>query len=116
MTVGSINAITLAVSDMDRSVHFYESIGFRLEYRGPTFATFRLGEQALNLTAEAEPVAGFWGRVIFYVDDVDQMYGKVTDEGHRPETTPADATWGERYFHLNDPDRHQLSFARPVAS
>lgn len=114
MTVGSINAITLAVSDMERSVGFYESIGFRIEYRNPTFATFRIGEQALNLTRESPPSAGFWGRVIFYVDDVDRMYSRVLEAGHQPETTPADATWGERYFHLDDPDGHQLSFARPL--
>ena len=115
MTVGSINAITLAVSDIDRSIGFYESIGFSLEYRSPNFATFRIGEQALNLTGEAEP-NGFWGRVIFYVGDVDRMYAKAVEAGHQPETTPADATWGERYFHLNDPDGHQLSFAKPVTS
>ena len=25
---------------------------------------------------------------------------------------PADAPWGERYFHVLDPDGHELSFAR----
>jgi len=25
---------------------------------------------------------------------------------------PADAPWGERYFHILDPDGHELSFAR----
>lgn len=116
MTVRSINAITLATSDIDRSVRFYGSIGFRLDYRSPTFATFRIGSQALNLTGEAESAPGFWGRVIFYVDDVNAMYQTVLDAGHEPETGPADATWGERYFHLNDPDGHQLSFAKPLGS
>ncbi|MGH8701888.1 MAG: VOC family protein, partial [Burkholderiales bacterium] len=27
---------------------------------------------------------------------------------------PADAPWGERYFHISDPDGHELSFARPL--
>lgn len=116
MTVGSINAITLAVSDMGQSIRFYESIGFRMEYKSPTFATFRIGEQALNLTGEAEPSSGFWGRVIFYVDDVDRMYAEAIDAGHQPDGAPADATWGERYFHLRDPDGHQLSFAKPLGS
>jgi uncharacterized glyoxalase superfamily protein PhnB len=30
-------------------------------------------------------------------------------------TEPADAPWGERYFHVRDPDGHELSFARPLA-
>jgi uncharacterized glyoxalase superfamily protein PhnB len=25
---------------------------------------------------------------------------------------PSDAPWGERYFHIRDPDGHELSFAR----
>jgi len=30
-----------------------------------------------------------------------------------PES-PRDASWGERYFHMPDPDGHELSFARPI--
>ena len=36
------------------------------------------------------------------------------DAGHRPEFPPRDAPWGERYFHVRDPDGHELSFARPL--
>ncbi|MEC7657646.1 MAG: VOC family protein, partial [Pseudomonadota bacterium] len=25
-----------------------------------------------------------------------------------------DASWGERYFHITDPDGHELSFAHPL--
>ena len=114
--IRSINAVTLAVSDIARSISFYQSIGFRLEHGGAAFATFRLGEQALNLTTESGSGHGFWGRVIFYVDDVDVMHQTVSDAGHEPETSPADATWGERYFHLNDLDGHQLSFAKPLGT
>ena len=34
--------------------------------------------------------------------------------GLAPMTEPADAPWGERYFHVRDPDGHELSFARPL--
>jgi len=36
------------------------------------------------------------------------------EHGLAPTTTPEDATWGERYFHISDPDGHELSFARPL--
>jgi uncharacterized glyoxalase superfamily protein PhnB len=29
---------------------------------------------------------------------------------------PHDAEWGERYFHVTDPDGHELSFAWPLRS
>ena len=52
--------------------------------------------------------------MIFYVDDVDVLYAHAVALGFTPETDPRDAAWGERYFHLADPDGHALSFARPL--
>ena len=31
------------------------------------------------------------------------------------ENEPTDALWGERFFHIRDPDGYQLSFATPVS-
>ena len=56
------------------------------------------------------------GRVIFYVDDVDHLYQQLVDAGVNPSTAPQDAPWRERYFHVNDPDGHELSFAKPILS
>ena len=30
------------------------------------------------------------------------------------ENEPSDAAWGERYFHIREPDGYQLSFATPI--
>ena len=57
-----------------------------------------------------------WGRVIFWVADVDAMYERALMHGYVPEMSPADAPWGERYFHLRDPDGHELSFAKLLAA
>jgi uncharacterized glyoxalase superfamily protein PhnB len=38
----------------------------------------------------------------------------VISRGDEPETAPRDADWGERFFHLIDPDGHELSFARSL--
>jgi uncharacterized glyoxalase superfamily protein PhnB len=55
-----------------------------------------------------------WGRVVLWVDDVDAMHRRALAAGFAPETSPMDAPWGERYFHIRDPDGHELSFARPL--
>jgi len=57
-----------------------------------------------------------WGRVIFHVADVDELYDRARAAGCQPATAPRDAEWGERFFHLVDPDGHELSFARPLRS
>ena len=42
---------------------------------------------------------------------------RLARRGARPTTPvcPRDAEWGERYFHIADPDGHELSFAKPLA-
>lgn len=116
--VESIDAVTLAVGDMATSHSFYSSLGFAAVSGGPTasFTTFRAGSGYLNLQLDPDhaPVPAIWGRVIFFVDDVDAMYQRAVTAGHSPSTEPADAPWNERYFHLRDPDGHELSFARPL--
>ena len=115
--IRSISAVTFVTSDMARAVRFYESLGFSLAYGGETdaFTSFRIGEGHLNLArANDQPPSTGGVRVIFYVDDVDAMYAHVLLQGLAPEAPPRDAAWGERYFHLTDPDGHALSFARPL--
>ncbi len=112
----SLNAVTLGVVDMARAVAFYEAAGFELKYGGPEadFTSFRVGTSHVNLALRPPfEERGWWGRVILYVADVDATYAHLLAAGLRPEFEPRDATWGERYFHLRDPDGHELSFARP---
>ena len=54
-----------------------------------------------------------WGRLIFYVADVDALWNDLKDRGFDLEI-PRNASWGERYFHMPDPDGYELSFARPL--
>ncbi|KAG2472872.1 MAG: hypothetical protein NPMRD2_120001 [Nitrosopumilales archaeon] len=32
------------------------------------------------------------------------------------ENKPTTADWGERFFHIRDPDNYQLSFAMPITT
>ena len=116
--IESISAVTLAVNDMARSVAFYCSLGFELRSGGEhaSFASFRVGSGFLNLGLATNDggLRGRWGRVIFYVSDVDALYKRVVGLGLAPDFPPRVAPWGERFFHLPDPDGHELSFARPL--
>jgi uncharacterized glyoxalase superfamily protein PhnB len=115
MTLDEINAVTLSVADMRRSFEFYLKLGFALEYGGSeaAFTSFRVGGQFLNLDLDPPYTHGDnWGRTIFHVSDVDAMYRRATEAGLTPEMAPSDASWGERYFHILDPDGHELSFAK----
>ena len=116
--IEGLSAITLATHDMSRAVRFYQALGFELLHGGETssFTSFRAGASYLNLIAQpTDRTWTWWGRVIFYVADVDGLYARARAAGFAPATAPRNAEWGERYFHLTDPDGHELSFARPLA-
>jgi catechol 2,3-dioxygenase-like lactoylglutathione lyase family enzyme len=118
--VEMLNAVTLVTADMDVSCAFYSALGFERVVGGPAapFTTYRVGDGFLNVQLDPAhaPVPAIWGRVIFWVADVDAMYRRALTSGCTPEMAPADAPWGERYFHLRDPDGHELSFARLLAA
>lgn len=114
--IESLSAITLATRDMPRAVSFYEALGFPMKFGGPqeAFTSFAFGGSYLNLIVDSRAPVNWWGRVIVYVSDVDALYRKALAAGLRPSLEPSDAPWGERYFHITDPDGHELSFARPL--
>ena len=117
MTVTSISAITLAVANMAQSLDFYQTrVGLELLYGGETasFSSFRIGGGFLNLILEPDARVEWWGRVILYVDQVDAFYQRLGDSGWTVGPRPEDAPWGERYFHVQDPDGHEISFASPL--
>jgi catechol 2,3-dioxygenase-like lactoylglutathione lyase family enzyme len=117
MDIEGISAVTLATHDMARAVAFYRALGFERHAGGEDadFTSLRGGRCFLNLVAQpAGRRWSWWGRVIFHVADVDAVYAKALAAGLSPEGAPRDAAWGERYFHVTDPDGHELSFARPL--
>ena len=107
-----ISAVTFAVRDMARSVEFYKKLGFELLYGGESaaFSSLRAGQSFVNLVASPGYEHRWWGRAVFRVDNVDGHYRALQAQGLELES-PRDAAWGERFFHITDPDGHELSFA-----
>ena len=66
------------------------------------FASFTLNGVYINLAyRKGYQNFGNWGRIIFYVDDVDAMYNKCIGEGLSPDTQPRDVlysflTWADQ--------------------
>ena len=124
MKVTKISAVTLPISDMKKSVDFYSKIpNFKMVYGGPDsqFTSFLIEDTAksfLNLKLNITHSPNF-GRIILYVDDVDEIFtymenDETISELGKLESKPQDATWGERFFHMLDPDGYKLSFATPI--
>lgn len=117
--IESLSAVTFITGDMALAVRFYAALGFEKIYGGEAadFTSYRAGTGFLNLALRTHPgPLADWGRAIFYVSDVDAIHARAVAAGFTPEFEPRDAAWGERYFHLRDPDGHELSFARPLSN
>jgi uncharacterized glyoxalase superfamily protein PhnB len=117
MPVESLSAITLATRDMTKALAFYDMLGFRVVWSAPdgSFATITAGTALINLSRATRNASwGDWGRYILHVDDVDAVHARLVEAGYRPEMAPGDASWGERYFHILDPDGHEVSIAKPL--
>jgi catechol 2,3-dioxygenase-like lactoylglutathione lyase family enzyme len=116
-TIEKISAVTFRVGNMTESVRFYRDVlGMELLFggEGTGFSSLRARDtQSAILNLEQGKPVTRWGRLIFYVTDVDALWNHLKDRGLNPEI-PRDASWGERYFHMPDPDGHELSFARPL--
>ncbi len=135
MKVYTISAITLSVKNMKKSCKFYSRIpGFKIVYGGSnddTFTTFKIGEDILtylnlelstntNITTTHVDNRRNFGRIIFHTEDVDELYSHFKGDASISELVsfenePTDALWGERFFHMRDPDGYQLSFAMPIS-
>lgn len=102
---------------MPAALRFYRDLlGLELIYGGEDayFSSLRPkhGEDPILNLELGNPVTR-WERLIFHVSDVDRFWAYLRERGLCPEL-PQDASWGERYFHMSDPDGHELSFARPI--
>jgi catechol 2,3-dioxygenase-like lactoylglutathione lyase family enzyme len=129
-----ISAVTLIIKNMERSCNFYSQIpGFRLAYGGSpidSFTTYQIGKDNpplyLNLELNTASNSNYdehnkrhFGRIIFHTEDVDELYSYLRSNAGISnivlfENEPMDAPWGERYFHIREPDGYQLSFAKPM--
>jgi hypothetical protein len=60
-----------------------------------------------------------FGRIIFHTDNVDKLYSYMQYDEYVSksiifENKPTNAAWGERFFHIREPNGYQLSFAQPL--
>jgi catechol 2,3-dioxygenase-like lactoylglutathione lyase family enzyme len=116
-TIEKSSTITFRVVNMTESVRFYRDVlGMQLLYdgEGPGFSSLRGRDaQSAILNLERGEAVTRWGRLFFYVTDVDALWNHLKDRGVDPEI-PRDASWGERYFRMPDPDGYELSFAQSL--
>ena len=100
--IDCISAVTFATHDMRRAVSFYRMLGFELLYGGEdaAFTSFCAGRNFLNLIAQpADRQWSWWGRVIFYDSDVDDLHVLGEHLGRVGVDALENAAPGQHFIH-----------------
>jgi catechol 2,3-dioxygenase-like lactoylglutathione lyase family enzyme len=108
----NLNQITLPVSDVEKSIQFYESLGLKLIVKAlPHYARFECssGESTFSL----HKVDNFKNvtdsaQIYFEVEQLDDFVIKLVAKGILFQEMPNDKSWLWREARLKDPDNNQL--------
>lgn len=114
MELKSVSGLVFYVANLDRTVQFYTTLGFRPGKRDAQTATFYLNWFSLEFR-EADPaspvVTGGDGPFICVkVDDIAGAHATLTEQDILPLSEPARQASGSTEFVVRDPDGHRLLF------
>jgi lactoylglutathione lyase len=119
-----VDYVILYVRDLERSIAFYRDViglPFKFSQSGyAEFATegtkFALYERAQlpKLIGRQAGVGEATMEVAFLVEDVDGEADRLLAAGVTVLSGPIDRPWGQRTFHLLDPDGHVVELAQEL--
>lgn len=118
--ISGIDNIGVATSDLQRSVAFYEKLGFSKAFENERGCLLAAGAARLFVfvakhgstfqqlrTFDLSNPPGI-DHIAFLVDDVDRAYEEIHARGVEFESVPADQPWGARATMLRDPDGNNI--------
>jgi uncharacterized glyoxalase superfamily protein PhnB len=113
---------SLTVDDVQKSITFYEGLGFAVEERWEENGVLlgvmlRAGDYRIGLSQDdwkkgRDRTKGVGMRVhIGTNQDIDQLAARAKAAGIRLDTEPHDTEWNSRQFELTDPTGFKLSIS-----
>ena len=112
-----MRAVTLAIRAMPEAMTFSTPLGFTLVDGSPParFRPLHAGDALINRALAPHFKLTWWGRTMFRVDNVETLYAMAVAQGLTPSAL-RHGSWGERSFHLTDPNGQARSFAQRLSS
>jgi len=102
--VEKIAHITIGVSDLKKSMHFYQDIlGLEKFGEWPAYAIFDIAGASFGLELKGKM------EICLLVDDVDKAYQNLRDKGAKFVMEPKEPSWGGRAATLLDPDGNRVT-------
>lgn len=127
--MSGLTGVELHVADVERSLAFYEALGFRVERRWEDW--IRLDRDGADLVLFGDAYVrghehyftphidraprGVGVEIVIEVDDVDAVLAAAIAAGLDIVKPMQDRPWKARDFRLADPDGYFLRFTSPLA-
>ncbi len=107
----NLNQVTIAVSNVEKSMAFYEALGLRLIVKSlPQYARFECPDGdatfSVHQTNTANVESNVW--IYFEVNNLDEYVQQIIDKGIQFEELPNDKPWLWREARLKDSNNNQI--------
>jgi len=107
----SVSALVYKVVDLDKTVSFYESLGFKVSKNDGQIAVAFINwfsvEFHLANDIDDSPKDG---PLVLVSVDLDEFYKGAIAAGHKPESEPQKTVNGRQEFSLRDPSGYLMVF------
>jgi catechol 2,3-dioxygenase-like lactoylglutathione lyase family enzyme len=106
----NLNQVTIPVSNVARSINFYQKLGLNIIVAEPHYARFECpgGDSTFSIHQSDERQKGSGTWIYFEVQDLDNYVQQLLAIGIKFEELPNDKSWLWRESRLRDPDNNQL--------
>ncbi|MBS1708308.1 MAG: VOC family protein [Armatimonadetes bacterium] len=106
----NLNQVTVACSDVARSVAFYKRLGLQQIVDSPHYARFAcpVGGATFSVHLAPDGVVSSTTVVYFEVEELDVVVGELQSAGVAFDQLPQDERWLWREARLRDPDGNQI--------
>ncbi len=108
----NLNQITIAVSNLEKSIAFYQKLGLTLIVDSPNsnYARFECPDGGTTFSLhEASEITPQGASFYFEVEDVDTRVKELKASGVEFETEPTDQRWLWREAWTRDPDGYRIA-------
>ncbi|WP_298222432.1 VOC family protein [Flavobacterium sp.] len=106
----NLNQITIAVSNVEQSIEFYENLGLRLIVKSlPKYARFECPDGASTFSLHQSEIPNNGSTWLYFeIENLDQKVTELLQKGYVFEEMPNDKEWLWREARIKDLDNNQL--------
>ncbi len=103
-----LNQVTVPATDLDRSIAFYETLGFKLIVKADHYARFEIEDGETTFSLHLGETAGNGPSLYFECLALDARVAELKAKGIVFESDPVDQSWLWREAWLTDPCGNRL--------